>query len=76
MNNKVNGYGVGVVCVAVTRRSVFPDLMPFEASMSVPSKRAAMATVDQVRASCKKYLASLPLFEFFVLVPMMMLASA
>ncbi len=76
MNNKVNGYGVGVMCVAVSRRSVFPDLMPFDASVFARSQRDAMGKVDRVMASCKKYLASLPQFDFFVLVSMMMLASA
>lgn len=75
MNNKMSER-VGVVCVAEPRLSLFPDLMPFETCLFAPSQRRAKGQVDQVWAMCKKYLASLPQFEFFVFVSMMMLASA
>ena len=62
------------VCVAVKSRSIFPDLMPFETKMLLPSQGRAKANLARFGASCKGYLASLPQFELCVFVVMLVLA--
>ena len=64
------------VCVGVKSRSVFPDLMPFETKMLLPSQGRAKANLARFGASCKVYLASLPQFELCVFAVMLVLARS
>lgn len=66
----------GIVCCDVIGRAAFLDLVSFETSVFVSSKRCETTKFGRLMVSCKKCLASLPQFEFFVFVSMMMLASA
>ena len=68
--------GVNVMYCAVKSRSEFPDLLPFVTPKFSISQRRAKAALAEFGASCSEALASLPQFELFVFVAMVILASA
>ena len=68
--------GLSVMCFVVKSRSEFPDLLPFESPKFFISQRRAKAALAGFGASCSEALASLPQFELFVFVAMVILASA
>ena len=76
MNNSNDGLGLSVDFVAVKRRSVFPDLLPFETKVFLPSQRRVKQAQAKFGASCRGYLSSLPQIDFYVLVAMVVLATA
>ena len=72
--NVRNASKSSVKCVAVNRKSVFPDLLPFETEVFFPSQRRAKLALAKFGASCAEGMASLPTFDLYVLVAMLILA--
>lgn len=68
--------GASVVCVVVKSRSVFPDLLPFETEVFLPSQSRAKLAFAKFGASCRKGLASLPQFDLCMAFGLLVLASA
>ena len=66
---------MSAVCVSVKSKSVFPDLVPFETEVFLPLQRRAKPVLAKFGASCREYSASLPKFELYVFVAMVVLAS-
>ena len=60
----------------VTSRSVFPDLLPFESNVFLPSQRRVRLVLAMVGASCRGFMSSLPQIDFFALSAMLLLAIA
>ena len=76
MNSNLPNRGVSVVCVAVKSRSVFPQLERFEEVIAKSSRKNGHLLWSKMSEIGRDFLSSLPQFEFFVFVGMMILAIA
>jgi hypothetical protein len=76
MNSNLTNRGVYVVCVAVKSRSVFPELERFEEVILKSSRKNGQLLWSKMSEIGRDFLSSLPQFEFFVFVGMMILAIA
>ena len=63
------------VCI-VKSRSVFPDLLPFELEVVLTSQRRVQLAVRQLGALCREAVASMPVFELYMVVGMFVLANS
>ena len=76
MKSNLRNRGVSAVCVAVKNRPMFPELACSEDEVVRLSTGLANMLFDNLRASCREVLSSVPQFDLFVLVAMMFLAAA
>ena len=60
----------------VKSRSVFPDLLPFELEVFLPSQRRIQLAVSQFRTFWREAVTSVPLFELCIIVGMFVLANS